>query len=428
MVTRLRGLVSGFCLMALIAWVGGCEKPTEPTVKAGSAPKPIPVTVATVERRPVERSVEVVGTLKGWEEVTVGSKKTGRVVRVRHDMGDRVKPGEPLVELETVDAELSVQEAEKKLQAELAKLGLAELPKGDFDVTKVPSVIQARVALDRARQTLARERSLNQRSAGSFQDLQFAENDEAAGEAGLEAAIVTTRSTLANALASKVALDEARQALEDMEIRAPVPSQPPAGSDKPVVYAVSKRSVSEGQMLREGDAVADLVVENPLRLWAQVPERFGAEVEIDQPVRIRVAAHPGRDFEGRVARINPSIDPVSRTFQVEAAVPNDEGLLRPGGFAKASILTRRDAEAITVPLESVVRFAGVSKIFVIETDQAREIKVETGLEGPGWIEVLGEVTPGASIVTTGQTQLAEGTPVTIRDPEASESGATVPAD
>ena len=63
-------------------------------------------------------------------------------------MGDRVEPGELLVELESEDADLAVRQAEHQLMAELAKLGLKELPEGEFDVSTVPAVVQAEVALD----------------------------------------------------------------------------------------------------------------------------------------------------------------------------------------------------------------------------------------------------------------------------------------
>lgn len=395
----------------------GCSGKSEPSAGASTVARPVPVTVAPVERRTVERTVDVVGTLKGWEEVTIGSKKMGRVVKVLHDMGDRVKPGEPLVLLDRVDADLAGRQAERKLQAELAKLGLTELPPADFDVSKVPSVVQAQVDLDRAKQNLSRERSLNKRGAGTFQDFQNAENDELSSEAALEYAIVTARSTLANAQAAKVALEAARQASADMEIRAPVPSQPPRGQESSLAYAVSKRSVSEGQMLREGDAVAELVVENPLRLWANVPERSSGEVKLNQPVRVMVSAHPGKVFPGRVTRINPAVDSASRTFQVDISVPNERAALHPGGFAKAQILTRNDAEAVTVPPESIVKFAGVSKLFLVDAGKAHEVRVETQLEGPDWVEVQGAIPAGARVATSGQSQLADGTPVVIREPQ-----------
>jgi membrane fusion protein, multidrug efflux system len=401
---------------------GGGEKAAQADTRA----KVVPVTVAPLERRSVERTVEVVGTLRGWEDVTIGAKRVGRVAKIHHDMGDRVPPNALLVELESVDADLAVEQADRQLQAELAKLGLNEFPQGKFDVACVPAVVQAKVALDRAKNIYNRERQLMQRGAGATETYQNAETDEKAAEAALANAILSAEATLASAHATRVALVVAKQARIDTEIRAPVPSMLPKGVTEPIQYAVSKRSVAEGQMLTQGDAVIELVIENPLRLWANVPERSSAAVKLGQPVRVTVASHPGTDFAGTVARINPAVDPVSRTFQVEAAIPNNRGMLRPGGFAKASILTDRSAEAAIVPIGSVVRFAGVTKLFVVEGEHARAIPVETDQEGPGWIEVnsKGRQLPArAQVVTTGQTQLADGTPVVIRAEESSPDAA-----
>jgi len=410
----------GWCGAASLGLaLAGCgHSAGESKAKAETAPKPVPVTVAALEHRAVERTVEVVGTLNGWEDVTVGTKTQGRVLKVHHDMGDRIKPGALLVELDPVDADLSIQQAQRRLQAELAKLGLKEMPKKEFDVTSVPSVVQAKVALDRAKQNLVRERSLNRRGAGAAQDLQNSENDELAAEAALANAILNAQATLASAQASLTAVDVAIQARADTEIRAPLLFARPAGVTGEIEYAVSKRSVAEGEMLKQGDPVFELVVENPLRLWANVPESHCAEIAVGQTVRVNVASHPGTAFDGKVVRINPAVDAVSRTFQVEVLVPNSRGLLRPGGFAKASILTDRNAMASVVPIESVIKFAGVTKLFVIEQDKARSINVETGHEGSGWVEVIGKLPKEAQVVTTGQTQLANATPVTIRKPEA----------
>ena len=161
------------------------------------------------------------------------------------------------------------------------------------------------------------------------------------------------------------------------------------------------------------------MIDNPLRLWTNVPERSAEQVKIGQPVRISVASHPELTFEGKVVRINPSVDPVSRTFQVETQVPNDRRLLRPGGFAKATLVTDSSAEAAVVPIESIIRFAGVTKLFVIEDNKARAINdIVTGTEGQGWVEVSSKNLPAsAMVVTTGQSQLADHTPVAIRTPE-----------
>ena len=141
------------------------------------APVAVPVTVAPLERRTVERTVDVIGTLRGWEQVTIGTKKTGRVVKVRHDMGDRVHPGEPLIELDPVDAKLAVEQAESKYLGEVVKLGINRRQAEEFvkkygisedlllgpvaseAIAKVPAVVLKQVAKEKAIQNLARQRA-----------------------------------------------------------------------------------------------------------------------------------------------------------------------------------------------------------------------------------------------------------------------------
>ena len=173
--------------LCVVATSSGCGKKAEKSASGSHVlAHPIKVKVAPLTHQVVERTVEVVGSLRGWEDVTIGSKRTGRVARVRHDMGDRVKPGEQLVDLETIDADLNVQQAEKRLLVDLTKLGLREMPSANFELATVPSVVESKVKLDRTKQNLAREKSLIARGAGTSQDFQNAENDQRAAEAGLD--------------------------------------------------------------------------------------------------------------------------------------------------------------------------------------------------------------------------------------------------
>ena len=422
-------------VLALAAGFAGCGAKAEKTAGADQAARPVTVTVAGVTIRPIERAVDAVGTLKGWDEVTVGAKKVGRVIRVYHDIGDRVKPGELLVECEREDAELSVSQAEKQLVADLAKVGmnLITVPKdlpdlGKIDINALPNVAEAVIALDRARNNLTRERNLMGKGAGTMQDLQNNENDVRSSEARLANAILAARSSIAGALGTKVMLDIRRQSLRDMQIFAPNPSRPPVGLTAPLTYAVAKRSVSEGQMIKEGDPVYDLAVENPLRLWLNVPERYAAAIKVGQAVRLTVGSYPDEVFPATVTRINPTVATDSRSFQVEASVPNDAQKLRPGGFAKAEIITDRDARSTVVPLDAIVRYAGVTKLFTVEGDKVHAIAVETGREGPGWVELMTPLPAAAQVVTTGQSRLADGTKVVVRTPAAAATAEqTAPA-
>ena len=407
----------------------GCGAKGEKSAEASVAPKVVPVTLADVEHRSIERSVGAVGTLKGWDEVTVGAKKIGRVAKVRHDIGDRVAPGELLVEFETTDAELALDQAKKQLLAELAKVGVFadDLPKKapaekDVKIGELPTVVQAQVALDRAQQNLAREKNLMTKGAGMRQDLQNTENDVRNAQAAYDNAVLTAKAVVVSALSAWAMIQIRAESLKDMEIRAPKPSQVPAGLNRALTYAITKKSVSEGQMIKEGDAAYELVIENPLRVWLNIPERFVSEVKPGQEVRVSVASYPGKSFPAKVSRINPMVDSSSRTFQVEAAVPNDDGKLRPGGFAKAEIITEKNSQAVTVSPDAIVRFAGVTKVFIVQGEEkkARSIPVETAMEGPGWVELLTPLPENAKVVTTGQSHLADETPIVVKSPTAAD--------
>jgi membrane fusion protein (multidrug efflux system) len=435
--TKISWALLGGALLAAAA--AGCGNEAPESKSAAVAQRIVPVTVAQLEHRAVERTVEVIGTLRGWEQVTLGSKRSGRVLKVYHDIGDRAQPGEPLIELDPVDARLGVQQAESRYLGELIKLAITKEQAEEFvkkygiseelligqaaddAIARSPAVIHKRLAREKALQHLTRQRALTVRGAGTPQDLDDTENEWRSAAASYDDAVQQARTVIANAVASKVALSQSEQTLKDMIIRVPVPKLIPPSLTRTSLlsYGVTRRQVSEGQMIKEGEAVAELVIEDPIRLWSQVPEQFSEDVRVGQRVRLSTRAHPGVVIEGKVARINPSVDSASRTFQVETLVPNERGLLRPGGFAKASIITDAEAKAAVVPLDSIVRFAGVTKLFIIENGKARSINdIKTGSEGRGWIEVTSKLLPdAASVVTTGQTQLADGTPVVVREPE-----------
>ncbi|ODU00338.1 MAG: hypothetical protein ABS79_03535 [Planctomycetes bacterium SCN 63-9] len=432
------GITLGGMLCTVLSGCGHGEP--EAKGKESAAPRIVAVTVAPIAHRDVERTIDVVGSLRGWEQISFGTKRMGRVTKIHHDMGDRIKPGEPLMVLDPLDAKLAVQQAEAKYLAELVRLGITseqaeasikkygiseELLRAkttEESIERAPSVVQMRVSKERALQNLTRQRALTARGAGTQQELDDMENTFRESSAAYENARYLARNIIANAITSHVALDQARQALAEMTIRTPMPELLPPGhrQSNPIVYVISKRLVSEGQMIKEGETVAELVIEDPVRLWASVPERFSNQVRTGQKVRVSVPSSPDHTFEGTVARINPSVDPASRTFQVEALLPNEKLLLRPGGFAKASIVIEEKSRATVVPIESVGQFAGVTKLFLVQDNKARAITdVVTGVEGRGWIEVSSKSIPeNGQVVTTGQTQLAEGTSVVIRKPEA----------
>ncbi|HEV3304123.1 MAG TPA: efflux RND transporter periplasmic adaptor subunit [Planctomycetaceae bacterium] len=381
----------------------------------------VAVTLQSVALRPVQRTIETVGTLHPFEQVIECAKVEGRVRRIVHDVGDRVKPGDLLLEVDPTDFELSVRQAQRALEVEQAKLGLAEVPTGEFDVSQLPVVVEADVKATRAKERLDRVRALVERSAMSKDELGNATSDARSLEAERQNQILMAKSGLAMVQMKQEALAIVTQQLRDSRIIAPRPSTNDPNAVGDMTYAVTSRSAAEGSFVRIGTEVFKLVIDRILKLKVPVPDRYVAEVKEGQKVTIRTAAYD-KSFEGTVTRINPSVDLTTRTFEVEIQVPNPDGVLKSGSFAKAAIITRMDPETQTVPLDAVVRFAGITKIFLQDGEHARELQVIPGATTSEWIEIVSPKLPaGAQVVTSGQSLLSDGLPIFVR--RASETAA-----
>jgi membrane fusion protein (multidrug efflux system) len=120
----------------------------------------------------------------------------------------------------------------------------------------------------------------------------------------------------------------------------------------------------------------------------------------------------GRQFSGRVTRVSPAIDVTSRTVQLEAQVPNPEGLLKPGLFARVSVVKREDHGVPFVPESAVSYLAGITRVFVVADGTAHARTVTLGVRKDGLVEIVKGVRAGEQVATSGLGQLHDGTAVT----------------
>jgi multidrug efflux pump subunit AcrA (membrane-fusion protein) len=194
-------------------------------VTAAPGDKPgVAVTVEPVALRSVRRSVNVTGSLYGRDEVSLTPKVEGRIVKIYHDVGDIVKPGEPLLDIDPTDYQLAVLEARRGLQLELAKLGLKELPAEKLDLGSLPSVVRAAAQERNAGIRRDRLRRLSTTSVVSQEERDTSETDAAVASAGYRQAILEAEVTLATAQYRQAVLDTAQQRLKDTRVLVPSPS------------------------------------------------------------------------------------------------------------------------------------------------------------------------------------------------------------
>ncbi|MFO0939766.1 MAG: efflux RND transporter periplasmic adaptor subunit [Pirellulales bacterium] len=395
------------------------DDPSTSRVRTDEAKK-VKVTFGQISAREVERVVEVMGTLHAFENITISSKSAGHVKKLFCDVSDRVEPNADLLQIDSTDYDLSVRQAERSLQVDLSRIGLKTPPPADFDIKQIPTVKQAFSKLNLSQANAERIRSLATSRASSQQDVENSLAELRMSEAEYENQLLVAQAALSTIAMRGEALSIARQEQANTTVRAPLPTQPVTFTNSSAVYAVSGRHVSEGSYVRQGTELFHLVIDSTLRLKVPVPERFVGTVQTGQFVRVHVAS--SRDpIEGKVTRINPTIDQASRAFEVEIIIDNRDGRLKPGGFAQAEIITATNQRAVVVPWESVVSFAGVTKLFVVDQSIAKEIQVTLGRQGQDWVEIASpDLQPGTVVVTSGQNGLADGIAVEERKLEAKQ--------
>ena len=407
--TRFCTLHFTLCILSFgyIFLLSGCQRtpPVTKEAKTQVREAALPVTVMPVRTQEVQRTVELVGTLHASEEVTVSSELDGRIAAIAADLGDRVSPGNVLARIDDTEFRLGVEQSEGSLKETLAKLGLEKVPPRDFDVTQTSLVLKAKAELSDAQVNLKRMKTLYDEKVISAQEYDTAETRYKTAVATYKGTAEEAKALAAIAHSREAQLGTARKKLRDTIIRAPL-----AGS-------VSKRSISAGEYVKVGAPLFTIVQDHPLKLKGMVPERFSPQVRTGQPVEIKVDPFPELNFKGRLARIGPSAEVASRSFVVEALVENQERLLKPGFFAKATILTHTDPKALTVPQQALVTFAGVTKVFVAQDGIARERVVQLGVRvGTNDVEITGGLKPGELIVISGLTRLSDGAAVKVSGP------------
>ncbi len=338
-----------------------CHDAAPPVTKV-AAPAPVPVTVGKVQNVAWDQTVSVVGTLYPKDEATLAAEVEGAVEKTFVEFGERVKNEQ---ELATIDSD--------SYQAQLQE--------------KKGNLARAEANLANAKQNLVRSMRLADTGAVSDSDLDTAK----AMVAQFEAEVAASKGT-----ASVASLN-----MERAHVKAPFDG------------AVASRIVGRGDFVKIGSPLFTVVNDRILKFIFQVPERFGSQVKKELDVSFSVDNYPGEIFKGKVFLISPVVSTATRSFNVGALVANEDLRLKASTFARGSLTLQRGVNTPVVPLDAVVNYAGLSKVFVIEKGQAHSRTVKVGRIQQGKQEVLEGLKEGEVVVLTGQGKLVEGASVAI---------------
>jgi membrane fusion protein (multidrug efflux system) len=220
--------------------------------------------------------------------------------------------------------------------------------------------ILAQVAVDRARAAIARAASEGTLAGANLQRNQGLANMDATSRARLDEAENAARLAHAAKLEARAALAEAEDSLAKKTIRAP--------------FAGVLRSfpVEEGEYVRPGERIAELLDVDRLRITIGLTDRQVVAIRPGARVKLEVDAMPGQPIEGEVVRVGGAIDLSTRKFPARIEIDNADGRLLPGMVARVDVALAETRSAMTVPLDAVVEEYGLRHVFVVERVESQE--------------------------------------------------------
>lgn len=311
------------------------------------------------------------GALKPKEQVDVTPNSPGRVERIHFRIGDAVKAGALIAELEDDELQQQVHRANAAI----------EVTRASFE--------QRRAELENTQAELQRAEQLFREQLLSPQEFE-------------------SRKTSLAVVKAQVQLAEAQQQQAEAELRELKIRLDQTKIYSPMNGIIATRYVDEGALVSPNTPIVRIVNLSTMVTNGNVPERNIGKLRVGNEAKVYVDAVPGRAFTGRIARISPVLDAATRSALIEIDIANPEGVLKAEMFARIELDLGTTREAILIPREGLVYRGTQPGVYVVNGNVPTFRPIETGLTREDQVEVLANLDPGVTIVGRGATMLREG--------------------
>jgi RND family efflux transporter MFP subunit len=373
--------------------VSACSK-SEATDSASKTQPPTTVAVARATPQDLETKEVLAAEFRPYQIVDVHAKVAGYIRKIYVDVGDRVKEGQVLADLEVPELtdELNHANAAKSRSVSEVQRSREDLARAEAQHAATHLTLERLQGVAKTRPNLIAQQEIDDASARD----QSAEATVSAAKAAVSASQQTVD-------VSQSDIEKAKTMSAYTHITAPF-----AG-------VITERYADNGAMIPAGTAttsnglaLVQLSENSLLRLVLPVPEAIVAKVHLGQTVTVHVdALH--RDFEGKVSRFADSVAMATRTMDTQIDVPNPGLLIIPGMYAQATLSVEKRPGALAIPLEAVTISGTSATAYVVDPNNRIVIRsLKLGLETPDRAEVLSGLSPGELVVVGNRSSLAPG--------------------
>lgn len=377
---------------------------------AGSANRteaPVAVETALAETGTLDTAIEYTGTTAPIREVSIRSQTEGRLLEVTVDIGDLVRKGQSLGQ---VDSRLLLALVNQQ-ESELAALE-SEVIQAQTEVSDARTrVEQARVELQQAQADANRLQSLAGAGAIATQAAEQAVTAVRTAEQTLRSAQEQVRTRQQAVVAAQRRVSAQQATLAEVQAREAF-----ALLTSPISGAVLQKVAEPGDLVQPGDEVLRLGDFSTIKVVVQVSELQLGNLTVGQPTQVQLDAFPNQTFRGQISRISPAADPVARLIPVEITIPNSQGRIGSGWLARVKFQTTQ-ASRVIVPETAFINPDQKNQLFVVagkaDPQKAVARAVQVGETRNGQVEIRSGLQAGEAFIVRSSGPLQDGQAVRL---------------
>lgn len=350
----------------------------------------MPVKVASIETGSIAEQRTFNGTLEPDAEFFAAPRVDGIVERVLFDIGDAVSRGQVVARLDSQEYDQAVRQADAEVAVANARLQ------------------EARSQLQIAQRELERIDRLSEKGVTSASQRDLAKADQLARQAQVQVA--------------RAELEQAKAELETANIQRSYTEVVAEWHGDDAQRVVAERLIDEGQTVSANQSLLKVVRLDPLAAVIFVTEKDYAGLQVGMAAELVTDAYPGQVFKGQVERVAPVFRNETRQARIEVSIANPDQLLKPGMFARVSLILREETNATLVPFQALVRRDEQQGIFHVSADrqQVSWLPVKVGIQQGEKLQ-LQDVELQGEVVILGQQLLKDGSSILLPD-EMTETG------
>jgi RND family efflux transporter MFP subunit len=360
------------------------------------------VNVSRVTRSEGNSLLVLPGNIQAVTEAPILARATGYIRKRYVDIGDRVKTGQVVAEVEAPELDQQILQANAAIDQAKSSVQQAEA-----------AIQQGRANENLARLTAGRMANLLGRGVISKQDNDNAQAQYAAQQANVEALVKAAAAMRSSVTAAEANLARLNQIKTYQTVRAPFDG------------VITLRNVDTGALVNEGSTLLFRVAQSgTLRTYINLPQADAESVRVGQHAIISIAELPGRKFDGVVTRTSNSLDPATRTLLTEVQVINTDGALMPGMFAQVDLTVPRKFPPLLIPGDTLVVRSDGPQVAVVRPDATVHFtRIQLGRDYGDRLEVLSGLQEGQQLAVNPSDEVREGVKVNpVAAPEKAAPG------